>query len=164
MKITYTLLFAIGLTLAGSADAFMAKQPSPAIPKQFAATEFDIIAKSIRIQMEPGGRFAYVPKIDRPAIEDNLKEMSRLLDGVEVIEELAHVDRIRLFNAQEKVNGLLLQHDGDRLVCEKTKVTGSHRPRTVCMTYNEKRAARETVDRMINNMQRTSMPQDRSGG
>lgn len=149
MNKTKAVLFAIGIGLASSAGAFMAKQPSAAIPKQYAAAEFDAIANEIRIQMEPGGRYGYVPNIDRPKIEEQLATMTSLLKGVEVIEELSHEDRVRLFNAQEKINGLLLQHDGQRLVCEKTRVTGSHRPRTVCMTYAEREAAREDSQRLF---------------
>lgn len=147
MNKTQAVIFAIGLGLASSAGAFMAKQPSAAIPKQYAATEFQTIANEIRIQMEPGGRYGDVPAIDRPKIEEQLNVMASLLEGVEVIEELKDEDRVRLFNAQEKINGLLLQHDGQRLVCEKTRVTGSHRPRTVCMTYAERQAAREDAQR-----------------
>jgi len=158
MKTTTTLLFAMALTLAGSADAFMAKQPTTAIPKQYAAEEFDTIANQIRIQMEPGGRYAYVPKIDRPKVEDELKAMAALLEGVDVIEELKHEDRIRLFNSQERVNALLLQHDGERQVCEKTRVTGSHRPRTVCMTFAEREAARDTSKRFFEVYGRTPLP------
>lgn len=151
MKTTTKMLIAatLGLVLAGNASAFMAKQPAPAIPKQYAAEEFETIANGIRIQMEPGGRYAHVPEIDRPAIEEQLNKIASLLDGVEVIEELNHEDRVRLFNAQEKVNALLLQHDGERLVCEKTRVTGSHRPRTVCMTWSERQAAREDAQRLF---------------
>lgn len=146
---TKAVILAIGLGLATSAGAFMAKQPSAAIPKQYAATEFETIANEIRIQMEPGGRYGYVPSNDRPKIEEQLSVMANLLKGVEVIEELSSEDRVRLFNAQEKINGLLLQHDGQRLVCEKTRVTGSHRPRTVCMTYAEREAAREDSQRLF---------------
>lgn len=159
MNKTQAIILAIGISLAGSAGAFMAKQPSAAIPKEYAATEFQTIANEIRIQMEPGGRYGYVPQIDRPKIEEQLNMMASLLKGVSVIEELSDVDRVRLFNAQEKVNGLLLQHDSQRLVCEKTRVTGSHRPRTVCMTYAEREAAREDAARTFRTYNRGINPE-----
>ncbi|AVP98738.1 hypothetical protein C7S18_16760 [Ahniella affigens] len=159
MKPVKTMLFAICVTLAGTSAAFTAKQPDTAIPNQYAVNEFSTIADGIRIQMEPGGRYANVPNIDRPQIEDQLSVMASLLNGVASVEDLNPTDKVRLFNAQERVNSLLLQHDNERLFCEKTRVTGSHRPRTVCMTYAEREAARESAARLFRTYDRGISPE-----
>ena len=101
----------------------------------------------IRAGLEPGGKYDYVPKIDRRDIEEQLNIMASLLRGVDAIEDMNQRRKIRLFNAQERVNGLLLQAEGARTVCESHKVTGSHMTSTVCMTQAEKEAAKDTTSR-----------------
>jgi len=111
--------------------------------------QFEALIASIRVELEPGGKYAYVPKNDRPALESQLNLMATLLQGVDSIEDMSKHRKIRLFNAQEKVNGLLLQSEGNRVQCETHKITGSHRPRTVCMTLVERENAKEDSQRLF---------------
>ncbi|MBK8283541.1 MAG: hypothetical protein IPK97_00935 [Ahniella sp.] len=109
--------------------------------------KLELAIADIRAGLDPGGKYAYVPKIDRRDIEEQLNIMASLLRGVDAIEDMNQRRKIRLFNAQERVNGLLLQAEGARTVCESHKVTGSHMTSTVCMTQAEKEAAKDTTSR-----------------
>lgn len=111
------------------------------------AEQLAMAIADIRVGLEPGGKYAYVPKIDRRDIEDQLNTMTSLLQGVARIEDMNQRRRIRLFNAQERLNGLLLQAEGDRSICESHKVTGSHMTSTVCMTRAEKESAKGDTER-----------------
>lgn len=111
--------------------------------------QFEALIASIRVELEPGGKYAHVPRNDRPALESQLNLMATLLQGVDSIDGMSKHRKIRLFNAQEKVNGLLLQSEADRVQCETHKITGSHRPRTVCMTLVERENAKEDSQRLF---------------
>ncbi len=129
----------LGLTLLlPAATAIAAPRPVETL---------EVAIADIRAGLEPGGKYDYVPKIDRRDIEEQLNIMASLLRGVDAIEDMNQRRKIRLFNAQERVNGLLLQAEGARTVCESTKVTGSHMTSTVCMTQAEKEAAKDTTSR-----------------
>lgn len=148
MKTRMFLPLVLSLALAAPAQAYLGGDAESA-PATNPVRLLEQQIASIRAELEPGGRYGNVPKNDRPAIESQLNLMASLLRGVDSIEDLSKHRKIRLFNAQEKVNGLLLQVEAQSLECETHKITGSHRPRTVCMTTAEKEAAKEDSQRLF---------------
>ncbi|MGA8278143.1 MAG: hypothetical protein WB784_08115 [Rhodanobacteraceae bacterium] len=101
------------------------------------AAKFTPLADSIRHQMEPGGRYEFIGSSDKRLVDTKLNEMESLLKASGSVAGMPEADRIKLFNAQEQVNGILADNASDRLICQKVAPTGSHLPITICKTYGE---------------------------
>ena len=103
------------------------------------------------VEMREGGRFAWVTPAERARIDAELEQMGRVLEGKRSIAELTEAERVRVFNSQEVVNGILAKRDSERLVCQRRLLPGSHRKETVCETYGEQMArikgSRENIER-----------------
>jgi hypothetical protein len=52
-------------------------------------------------------------------------------------------DRVTLFNAQERINGILTRNDAERLVCRTERPIGTNIPVRTCKTYAYVREHRE---------------------
>lgn len=145
------LLAVLWLYLCTQASAFAWMQTTDdAHAKANPIRNYEAVIADIRANLEPGGKYAYVPEIDRPAVEEQLNIISGILAKVDSVDELNQRRKVRLFNAQEKLNGLLLQSDAEREHCETTKLTGTHRPQTVCLTNKQREEAEETRRRFTN--------------
>lgn len=120
-------------------------------------TEFPQLIEMVRAEIQPGGRWEYVPQLDRPILENNLKLMESLLTDHVSVEDMSGNEKMKLINAQERVNVLLLQHDGQRLICERYTPTGSHRPQKICLTLAQRRKTTEDSQRMIENLQKSRL-------
>lgn len=112
--------------------------------------QFEAVVANIRANLEPGGKYDYVPAADRPHIEEQLNIISSLLANVDSVDQLNQRRKVKLFNAQEKLNGLLLQAEAERMHCQQTKLTGTHRTQTVCLTGKQREEAEETRRRFTN--------------
>ena len=87
------------------------------------------------IELSPAGR---------SEVHAILERMERRLARVDRIEDLAGDDRRELFNDQERLRVILSEAEEDsRVHCRKEKVTGSHRPKSICQTVAEWRRHRE---------------------
>jgi hypothetical protein len=132
------------------------EQPKPVFGEKIAPTEFPQLIEMIRSEIEPGGRWEYVPKKERPILEAKLHEMERVLDGKSSLDELSNDERLRLINAQEHANAILTRHDGQRLVCRRETPTGSRRPVTTCLTMAQRKQEQEDSHRFLERMQKGS--------
>lgn len=101
------------------------------------AAKFAPLADSIRHQMDPGGRYEFIGPGDKRLVASKLDEMEALLTASGSVANMPEDSKIKLFNAQEQVNGILAHNASDRLVCEKVAPLGSHLPVTTCKTYGE---------------------------
>ena len=72
-----------------------------------------------------------------------------LLDGKRTAAELAPEQRVEAFNLLEWIEGAINRTPGDRMVCERTRKTGSNRIARVCRTEREIRQARERARRQM---------------
>lgn len=145
------LIAVLWLSLCVNASAWAWMQaPQDNAGKANPVRQFEAVVADIRANLEPGGKYDYVPKIDRPKIEEQLDIISTLLANVDSVDELNQRRKVRLFNAQEKLNGLLLQAEAERVHCQQTKLTGSHRTQTVCLTNKQREEAEETRRRFTN--------------
>ncbi|AVP98736.1 hypothetical protein C7S18_16750 [Ahniella affigens] len=145
------LLAVLCLYLCAQASALAWMQTSDdAGAKANPVRHYEAVIADIRVNLEPGGKYAYVPQNDRPAVEEQLGIISSILAKVDSIDELNQRRKIRLFNAQEKLNGLLLQSEDNREHCQATKLTGTHMTKTVCLTNKQREEAEETRRRFTN--------------
>lgn len=101
------------------------------------AAKFAPLAGEIRHQMEPGGQYEFIGSSDKHLVDRKLDEMASLLKTSGSVANMPEGDRLKLFNAQEQVNGILAHNSSDRLICQKVAPTGSHLPVTICKTYGE---------------------------
>lgn len=62
------------------------------------------------------------------------RDIERLLDGKESIDELRGTQRVALYNAQERINALLTGGEADQLVCRREAETGSRFRETRCVS------------------------------
>jgi hypothetical protein len=159
MRNKAVLMFAM---LAVSACTFAAtvEDAKPVFGKKIQPAEFPELIAMIRMEIEPGGRWETVPDRDRPLLETKLSEMERILEGHDSVAELADDEQLRLINAQEHANAILTQNDGQRLVCERIKPVGSHRPVKQCMTVAQRRQENEDSRRYLerNAPRRVALP------
>ncbi|HEV7272079.1 hypothetical protein [Pseudoxanthomonas sp.] len=108
--------------------------------------------QEIRAEIDrPGGRFKHLTPEKRETLLAEQGKISTLLEGKRSLQDLSESDRILAFNALESVEGILNQAEDDRMVCERVKPVGSNRPKTVCLTVAERRAAREQAQRDVSN-------------
>ena len=129
----------------------------PAIPPATDAAQFAALDQSIREGLNDGGRYAYVPASQKRVLLDQLDQITLYLTKGDP-EALTEEDRIKLYNAQEKANGILTQYDGNREICERTQRTGTHRYETVCRTYAEKREAQRAAARIVEQGNNKDLP------
>lgn len=106
--------------------------------------EFDEQAQAIREGMTPDGPYAHVRPRQRSAIEHDLTLMAGLLADHQSAARMPPADLVALYNAQERVNAILMQREQKRQICERRRTLGSNIPKTVCESYGEwKRAQRQ---------------------
>jgi hypothetical protein len=91
----------------------------------------------IETQMKTGGRYEYTSDTDKRHVRDLLAEMAGLLQHSGSVAAMDMGTRIKLFNGQEEVNGILKHNDANRLVCERRAPVGSNLPVTTCHTYGD---------------------------
>ncbi|AVP98739.1 hypothetical protein C7S18_16765 [Ahniella affigens] len=143
--------------LMTDAHAGKKSKNAPVIPPATNAAEFEKLAADIRGGLTGGGRFEYVPASQERTLRDQLDVIASLLAKGDP-KALDDADKVALFNAQEQVNGILTEYDGNRLICQSRSRTGSNRRETVCQTYAELRAARDAAERMIRDANNQQLP------
>ncbi len=147
-------IFVISLLFALASSAFASpEQPKPVFGEKVAPTDFPELIAMIREEIQPRGRWEYVPDSERPLLETQLKVMEKLLAGHASVDELSNDEKLQLINAQEHANAILTQHDGRRLICERHTPTGSHRPKNICVTLAQRRQATEDSRRFLDDVQ-----------
>lgn len=124
--------------LAGAASAHDAYGEKP-LDANTAAT-FQSSAATIRSEMRPGGRYAFVSPAERSRIDAALADIDKVyagrggLDGQDA--------KVRVFNDQELVNAILERRDV-RTICSNEVATGSLVRVTKCATYAHELGTRD---------------------
>jgi hypothetical protein len=119
---------------------------------------FPQLLELIDRELQPGGRFQHLDEIERQLLAKELARMSSILQGHQSVEELAETERVDLINAQERANAILTQKDGERLICERRALVGSHKPETVCETYADRRIRTNKSRHIMSEMQKKTLP------
>jgi len=81
-----------------------------------------------------------------PEREELAARQSRLLamiEGKETVKDLDDADQVEAFNLLEQINATINDVQGQRMVCEMTRKTGSNRKVKVCMTVAQRDQLRE---------------------
>ena len=142
----YLVMLPCMLALAGAASA----KDGYVTKKKIEPASFSQLEALLQEEMDVGGRFAYVEAGERTTINTSLARMRDLLAGKRTLAELDEDERVAVFNAQAQINAILTRRDGERMICERRAMVGSHRKETVCETYADKMArikdSRDTMD------------------
>ena len=85
-------------------------------------------------------------------------ELRAVLAGVESVDDLSEEDKIRIWNAQNAINGVLTRSLADTPICRREAVLGSHRQRTVCLTPRQSEKLREDSRESLRYLQNGFMP------
>ncbi|MEO8461480.1 MAG: hypothetical protein ABI451_13200, partial [Dokdonella sp.] len=117
-----------------------ASAQAEAIKKAVTADTAEKLAATIddiHENMKPGGRYEFISKDKKWRVDKLFDQMLGTLHKYGSVEAIPERDKIEMYNAQEKVNGMLLSDDAERVVCERTAPTGSRIKVTNCETFGE---------------------------
>ena len=127
-----TLIAAAVLTI-GLSGAACAHEPYGEKPLDAnTAQTFQTSAASVRSEMRPGGRYAFVNPAERARIDAALSDIDKVYaerDG-----RMDQDAKVRVFNDQELVNSIL-ERRANRTICSNEVATGSLVRVTKCATY-----------------------------
>jgi hypothetical protein len=113
------------------------------------------VAEQVHGEMHGGGRFEFVKPAERKTIDAKFAEMDALFARSGSIEGMSADAKIALFNAQETINSILTNRDGDRLICKRAPLIDSHIPRQTCQTYRDQVAKTEVSQKQLLDWQST---------
>jgi len=119
-------------SLSHAADGVVEKPVAADTSEKFAT-----VVKQIQAEMGTGGRYEFMRPDDRSKVSADLDTMQGLLSTGGSLDAMKMQDKIRLFNTQEHVNGILVHNDANRLVCERRAPVGTSIPQTTCRTVGE---------------------------
>src|SRR5947199_130846 len=89
------------------------------------AEQFAQKTRQIQLELQPSGRYEFLGADERHHVEDDLARMAKMIKSTGSISAMQPEQKVELFNAQERVNAILTKNDGNRLVCEHHRTTGS---------------------------------------
>lgn len=107
---------------------------------------FEQVAQQVRAGMDGDGRYRFVSHADRGVVEHALDLMHAAFDRHPTTARMSDADKVALFNAQERINGILTRNDAERLVCRNERPIGTNIPVRTCRTYAEVRQSQATND------------------
>lgn len=155
-RIALLVLFLGACGAASAGETYVTK-------KKIEPAHFDALVETLDGEMRAGGRFEHVSLAERARIHAAVSRMRQVLHGRQSIDELREHERVAVFNAQEEINGILTRRDGERLVCERRPLPGSHRKETVCETYAERMARQRGSRQRANELNRRIQQCNESG-
>ncbi|HEY0231849.1 MAG TPA: hypothetical protein VGC55_11405 [Dokdonella sp.] len=136
------------------------------LPLAFAAAKEDVtetnadsraklqqVADEVRGEMHAGGRFEFVKPAERKTIDAKFAEMDALFAQSGSVEGMKVDAKIQLFDAQETINSILTQRDGDRVICKREPIPGSHIRTESCHTYRDEIAKAEISRKAMKDFQ-----------
>ena len=147
MKNTSSLkLLAITCVLFGTSLVVLAS----ADPNQLTIRDIVTQQTQLRAQVVAGkGAFKDMGKAERQQLVERQDRILQTLGGVQTFEELPPDQRTVVFNDLEWVKAAVSQAEDDRMVCEYTRVVGSNRLQSVCMTAKAQREYRQNTQEQL---------------
>lgn len=112
----------------------------------------EIHAQQVQLRQEAvagHGRFKDLGAAEREALVAQQDRFLALTKGRQSLDELSMDDRMSAINTLEAINATITRAEDERLVCERVKQVGSHRPTRVCRTVAELRKARQVAERLM---------------
>jgi hypothetical protein len=126
------------------ADSVKERPVAADTPDKFAQTVIEL-----HQQMNRGGRYEFVRPDEKTNVETDLNTMAAILQKGGSVDRMTQSEKVRLFNSQEHLNGILTHTDKNRLICEHRAPVGTSIPRTTCQTYGEVETARRASNKFL---------------
>lgn len=108
----------------------------------------DIVAQQTALRAQVQGRrgaFKDMHEGDRLRLLARQDRLLELLRGKESLDGLRAEERVEVFNALQEVEAGATKAEEERTICERTRLTGSHRFSVVCMSGREYREHKENA-------------------
>ena len=135
--VAWTFLQLVSAVACIAADRVIDKPVVADTPEKFAQT-----ASQIRTQMNANGRYEYIRPADKANAEVDLNSIAAMLEKSGSVAAMNETEKVKLFNTQEHLNGILTHSDSNRLVCERRAPVGTSIAITTCKTVAEIEEAR----------------------
>ncbi len=103
-------------------------------------------------------KFRHVKDDDRERIDRASRDARRMLAEVQQLAGLSETQRVDLLNDTQQIVGILNGAEGDRLICERESITGTHTRVVVCVTQRERDLAREMTQSDLREIERRHYP------
>ncbi|MBP6748028.1 MAG: hypothetical protein KA144_00190 [Xanthomonadaceae bacterium] len=117
-----------------------------------APTIASIVAQQIELRAKVAARrgpFREMSEGDRHRLMAQQDRILELLKGRDSLDGLRAEERVEVFNHLESVKAAVAQAEDERLICERTRLTGSHRYSVVCITGREYREHKENARKSL---------------
>ncbi len=112
-----------------------------------------------KLNADLGGKgYGHVKDEGRHRIEASEAEIRRLLQDVRSLDTLNDAQKVALFNETQAIVAVLNDSEKDRMICEREKVTGSHRPVVLCMTVEERQKQADVTKQALFDSERVHKP------
>lgn len=135
--VAVTFLFSIGAAYARNEVALAGSLSD--IQKQQTA---------LRAKAEAGdGEFKDMKASDRKDLVRRQTAVLDMIDGKSSIDELNEHNRVFVFNELEWIRSTIAGADDDRIVCERSRPSGSNRVVRTCRSVAEQRRLREVAEK-----------------
>jgi len=118
---------------AGAGESSGAKPLDANTPQTFQTS-----AASVRAEIRPGGRYAFVTPAEHARIDGALTDIDKAYAEARIDQDT----KVRIFNDQELVNSILERRD-ERMICANQVATGSLVRVTKCATYAHEAGRRD---------------------
>ncbi len=89
------------------------------------------------------GRYRDMDKQTLGRLRSEQDKVFALLEGKASSKELSRQDQLALFNSLEAISAIVNRAEDERMVCERTRRTGTKLSETICKTVAQRRAERE---------------------
>ena len=136
------IMLVVSLSLPGSLWA--SNRTSAELPQ--------IHAQQLQLRQEAQagqGRFKDMGATERQALVVQQDRFLALTKGRQSLDELSMDDKLAAINTLEAINATITRAEDERLVCERIKQVGSHRPTRICRTVAELREARQAAEKLM---------------
>ncbi len=130
--ITLTALLASAAGIASEKDGVIEKRVAVETPVQFSD-----VAAQVRAEMRPGGRYEFIRPAEKAKVDGDIDAIGAMLQQAGSVSAMSENEKVKLFNTQEHLNGILTHSDSNRLVCERRAPMGTNIPVTSCKTVGE---------------------------
>ncbi|NLG58655.1 MAG: hypothetical protein GX538_00630 [Gammaproteobacteria bacterium] len=96
------------------------------------------MATQLRADLAAGEKYPDLAESDRRRVLELLARMETRMGAADSIDELTSRNQVRMYNDQNEINAILTgSANDDRLVCQRMRISGSHRKQNICITAAE---------------------------
>lgn len=142
------LLMAMLVALSGT-SAFAEEVVKKPVAAADTPASLQSVIDSIHAEMAPSKRYEFINPTERRDVDAGFATMMTLMTNAGSVAAMKQPERIKLFNAQEHVNGILTHTDRNRLICERHAKVGTNLPVTDCRTLADVELNRSETQKFV---------------